>query len=78
MKKDIHPKYEKVMVRCGVAATSLRPVVRSQNCTPKSVPCATPSIRASRSLLMLPGRIDRFNKKYGTSYIDKVRNKKKD
>ncbi len=76
MKKNIHPKYDKVTVRCGCGNTfetrSTAGEIHAEICS-----MCHPFYTGKQKFIDAAGRIDRFTKKYGTSYIDKVKNKNK-
>ena len=70
MKKDIHPKYEKVMVRCGCGNTfetrSTTNEIHAEICS-----MCHPFYTGKQKFVDTAGRIERFQKKYGTSYKKK-------
>ncbi len=68
MKKDIHPKYEKVLVHCGRGSTfetrSTTNEIHAEICS-----MCHPFYTGKQKFVDTAGRIERFQKKYGTSYI---------
>ena len=72
MKKDIHPKYEPTTVTCACGnVMEIRSTVKDikveicSNCHP--------FFTGKQKLVDTAGRIERFQKKYGTSYIKKTK-----
>ena len=70
MKKDIHPKYKKVVVRCGCGNTfetrSTAEEIHAEICS-----MCHPFYTGKQKFVDTAGRIERFQKKYGTSYFKK-------
>ena len=70
MKKDIHPKYEKVVIHCGCGSTfetrSTAKEIHAEICS-----MCHPFYTGKQKYVDTAGRIERFQKKYGTSYIKK-------
>ncbi len=68
MKKDIHPQYEKVVVHCGCGNTfetrSTTKEIHAEICS-----MCHPFYTGKQKFVDTAGRIERFQKKYGTSYI---------
>ena len=68
MKEKIHPKYEKVVVRCGCGNTfeirSTTNEIHAEICS-----MCHPFYTGKQKFVDTAGRIERFQKKYGTSYI---------
>ena len=68
MKKDIHPKYGKVTVHCGCGNTfetrSTAKEIHAEICS-----VCHPFYTGKQKYLDTAGRIERFQKKYGKSYI---------
>jgi large subunit ribosomal protein L31 len=68
MKKDIHPKYEKVVIHCGCGSTfetrSTAKEIHAEICS-----MCHPFYTGKQKYVDTAGRIERFQKKYGTSYI---------
>ena len=64
MKKDIHPKYEKAVVRCVCGETfetgSIRKEMRVDICSK-----CHPFYTGKQKLVDSGGRVDRFKKRYG-------------
>jgi len=68
MKKEIHPKYDKVVVRCGCGNTfETRSTVKEIHAEICSM--CHPFYTGKQKYVDTAGRIERFQKKYGTSYI---------
>jgi large subunit ribosomal protein L31 len=71
MKKDIHPKYEKVTVRCGCGNTfetrSTAAEIHAEICS-----ACHPFYTGKQKFVDTAGRIERFQKKYSKeSYFKK-------
>jgi len=68
MKENIHPKYEKVVVRCGCGNTfetrSTTTEIHAEICS-----MCHPFYTGKQKFVDTAGRIERFQKKYGKSYI---------
>jgi large subunit ribosomal protein L31 len=68
MKEKIHPKYEKVVVRCGCGSTfethSTAKEIHAEICS-----MCHPFYTGKQKYVDTAGRIERFQKKYGKSYI---------
>ena len=68
MKENIHPKYEKVVVRCGCGSTfethSTAKEIHAEICS-----MCHPFYTGKQKYVDTAGRIERFQKKYGKSYI---------
>jgi len=68
MKEKIHPQYEKVVVRCGCGSTfetrSTAKEIHAEICS-----MCHPFYTGKQKYVDTAGRIERFQKKYGTSYI---------
>ncbi|MCH8215192.1 MAG: 50S ribosomal protein L31 [Planctomycetes bacterium] len=68
MKKDIHPQYQTVMVRCGCGHTfetrSTAKEIHAEICSR-----CHPFYTGKQKFIDTAGRIERFQKKYGTSYM---------
>jgi large subunit ribosomal protein L31 len=64
MKKDIHPKYHKVMVSCACGnqfeTSSTKKDIRLEICS-----ACHPFFTGKQKLIDTAGRIERFQKKYG-------------
>ena len=68
MKKEIHPKYDKVVVHCGCGNTfETRSTVKEIHAEICSM--CHPFYTGKQKYVDTAGRIERFQKKYGTSYI---------
>jgi large subunit ribosomal protein L31 len=70
MKKDIHPKYSKVMVHCGCGNTfetsSTSDAIHAEICS-----MCHPFYTGKQKFVDTAGRIERFQKKYGSEYFAK-------
>jgi len=68
MKEKIHPKYEKVVVHCGCGNTfetrSTSDAIHAEICS-----MCHPFYTGKQKYVDTAGRIERFQKKYGKSYI---------
>jgi large subunit ribosomal protein L31 len=76
MKKGIHPKYQKVVVRCGCGNTfetrSTAKEILAEICS-----VCHPFYTGKQKFVDTAGRIERFQRKYGTDYIKKTGKKQK-
>ena len=70
MKKDIHPKYGKITVRCGCGNSfetqSTAKEIHAEICS-----MCHPFYTGKQKFVDTAGRIERFNKKYGGDYFKK-------
>lgn len=70
MKEKIHPKYGKVMVHCGCGNTfetrSTAQEIHAEICS-----MCHPFYTGKQKFVDTAGRIERFQKKYGTNYFKK-------
>jgi len=70
MKKGIHPEYNKVVVHCGCGNTfetrSTAKEIHAEICS-----VCHPFYTGKQKYVDTAGRIERFQKKYGTTYIKK-------
>ena len=68
MKEKIHPQYDKVVVHCGCGNTfetrSTAKEIHAEICS-----MCHPFYTGKQKFVDTAGRIERFQKKYGTSYI---------
>jgi len=75
MKKDIHPKYEKAVVRCGCGSTwetrSTVPEIKVEICS-----SCHPFFTGTQKMVDSLGRVDRFQKKFGDNYFVQSEKKK--
>ena len=71
MKKDIHPQYQTSTVRCGCGNTfetrSTAKEIHAEICSR-----CHPFYTGKQKYVDTAGRIERFQKKYGTSYLKKT------
>ena len=75
MKDKIHPKYDKVTVRCGCGNTfDTRSTAKELHAEICSV--CHPFYTGKQKYIDAAGRIERFQKKYGTGYAQKMQAKK--
>lgn len=77
MKSDIHPKYNKVLVRCGCGNTfetsSTSKEIHAEICS-----ACHPFYTGKQKFVDTAGRIERFQKKYGQNYFQKKDEKKQE
>ena len=70
MKKDTHPKYQKVVVHCGCGNTfetrSTAKEIHAEICS-----MCHPFYTGKQKFVDTAGRIERFKRKYGKDYIKK-------
>ena len=70
MKKDIHPKYVKAVVKCGCGTTwetrSTNPEIKVEICS-----SCHPFFTGTQKMVDALGRVDRFQKKFGDEYFKK-------
>ncbi|NQV31302.1 MAG: 50S ribosomal protein L31 [Phycisphaeraceae bacterium] len=68
MRKDIHPKYNTITVRCGCGGTfetrSTSKEIHAEICSN-----CHPFYTGKQKFIDTAGRIERFTKKYGKSYM---------
>jgi len=70
MKKDIHPKYQKSVVHCGCGNTfETRSTVKEIHAEICSM--CHPFYTGKQKYIDSAGRIERFQKKYGSDYFKK-------
>jgi large subunit ribosomal protein L31 len=71
MKEKIHPKYGKVVVHCGCGNTfetrSTAEEIKAETCS-----MCHPFYTGKQRFMDTAGRIERFQKKYGKSYMKNV------
>ena len=76
MKKGIHPKYDKVTVRCGCGHTletrSTAKEIHAEICS-----MCHPFYTGKQKFVDTAGRIERFQKKYGADYFKKTQKDQK-
>ncbi|MGQ9858855.1 MAG: 50S ribosomal protein L31 [Thermodesulfobacteriota bacterium] len=69
MKKGIHPKYEKAIITCAcgnvIETRSTKPEIRVEICSK-----CHPFFTGKQKLVDSAGRVERFQKKFGTSYLN--------
>lgn len=76
MKKDIHPKYDVVKVKCGCGNTfETRSTVKTISADICSM--CHPFYTGKQKFVDTAGRIERFQKKYGQSYMNQSAKKEK-
>ena len=71
MKKDIHPKYDVVNVKCGCGNSFETRSTASGDIHAEICSMCHPFYTGKQKFVDTAGRIERFQKKYGTSYIKK-------
>jgi len=75
MKKDIHPTYQVVKVRCGCgnpfATRSPAKEIHAESCS-----MCHPFYTGKQKFVDTAGRIERFQKKFGQNYFTKKTDKK--
>lgn len=68
MKKGIHPKYDKAVITCAcgnvIETRSTKPEIKVEICSK-----CHPFFTGKQKLVDSAGRVERFQKKYGTSYL---------
>ena len=74
MKKNIHPNYDTVTVRCG-CGNSFETRSASKNIHAEICSACHPFYTGKQKFLDSAGRIDRFQTKFGTSILDTIKNK---
>lgn len=76
MKNDIHPKYHKVLVKCGCGTTfetfSTAKEIHAEICS-----ACHPFYTGKQKFVDTAGRIERFNSKYGADYFKKKKEQSK-
>ncbi len=72
MKANIHPKYEAITITCVCGAAY---ETRSTSSQDKIDICANchPYYTGKQKILDTEGRIEKFKKKFGTTYTDKMK-----
>ena len=75
MKKDIHPKYETAVVKCGCGSTwetrSTVSQIKVEICS-----ACHPFFTGTQKMVDALGRVDRFQKKFGDEYFKQPSKKK--
>lgn len=70
MKKGIHPKYDKAIITCAcgnvIETRSTKPEIRVEICSK-----CHPFFTGKQKLVDSAGRVERFHKKFGASYLNK-------
>ena len=76
MKKDIHPEYRKVVVHCGCGnifeTRSTAKEIHAEICS-----VCHPFYTGKQKYVDTAGRIERFQKKYGSDYFKKTEKEQK-
>ena len=72
MKKDIHPKYDTVNVKCGCGKSFETRSTASKEIHAEICSMCHPFYTGKQKFVDTAGRIERFQKKYGTSYMKKA------
>ena len=77
MKKKIHPEYHKVVVHCGCGNTfetrSTAKEIHAEICS-----VCHPFYTGKQKYVDTAGRIERFQKKYGSEYFNKSEKEEKE
>ena len=75
MKEGIHPNYKEVTVECVCGASYH---TKSTATLAKTDICSNchPFYTGKHKIMDTEGRIEKFNKKFGTTYTDKLKKKK--
>lgn len=72
MKKGIHPKYVETTIRCAcgneMKTRSTKENIRVEICSK-----CHPFFTGKQKLVDSAGRVERFQKKFGEDYLDKIR-----
>ena len=76
MKKEIHPAYSKVVVRCG-CGNSFETRSTSKEIHAEICSACHPFYTGKQKFVDTAGRIERFQKKYGSDYFQKSKKDKK-
>jgi len=71
MKKDIHPKYDVVKVKCGCGNSFETRSSAGRDINAEICSMCHPFYTGKQKFVDTAGRIERFQKKYGTSYMNK-------
>jgi large subunit ribosomal protein L31 len=70
MKKEIHPKYEQTTISCAcgsvIETRSTKENIRVEICSK-----CHPFFTGKQKLIDSAGRVERFQKKFGQSYLNK-------
>ena len=76
MKENIHPAYQKVVVKCGCGnsfeTSSTSKEIRAEICS-----ACHPFYTGKQKFVDTAGRIERFQKKYGADYFKKAKKDQK-
>lgn len=65
MKKNIHPKYEDVVIQCACGATYATRSTKMGEFSVDICSACHPFFTGKQKLVDSAGRVDRFNRKYG-------------
>ena len=76
MKKDIHPNYDVVKVRCGCGNTFETRSTAKQEIHAEICSMCHPFFTGKQKFVDAAGRIDRFNKKFSAGYSFSKKTKK--
>ena len=76
MKKDIHPKYFKTVVKCGCGAT-IETGGTKENISVEICSSCHPFFTGTQKFVDTAGRVEKFQKKFGGDYF-KTSKKKAD
>jgi large subunit ribosomal protein L31 len=65
MKKDIHPKYNKITVTCSTCGNTFETGSTSKEVRVDTCSNCHPFYTGKQKFIAAAGRIDKFNKRYG-------------
>ncbi|MDD3113597.1 MAG: 50S ribosomal protein L31 [Candidatus Izemoplasmatales bacterium] len=71
MKKDIHPKYNKITVTCSTCGNTFETGSTSKEVRVDTCSNCHPFYTGKQKFIAAAGRIDKFNKRYGIDENDK-------
>jgi large subunit ribosomal protein L31 len=72
MKKGIHPKYVETTIRCACGNEMKTPSTK-ENIRVEICSKCHPFFTGKQKLVDSAGRVERFQKKFGEDYLDKIR-----
>jgi large subunit ribosomal protein L31 len=75
MKSGIHPNYSKVVVKCGCGATFETRSTAKDEIHVEICSMCHPFFTGKQKFIDTAGRIERFQKKFGGSILDRVKKK---
>jgi len=77
MKKDIHPEYHQITVKCSTCGTKHTMGTTSKEVTIDVCSSCHPFYTGNRSNMKSTGRVERFNRMFGEANVKKPAPKKK-